>query len=196
MNVISTYPLMNTVIVNNLYILITGHDTSTRSEYRFDAVLRVGLKLVMAILPILAAFGVANLIYILKYIGLLGLISNLFPLVLQLRSIHVCKKTFLTSPSSSISMSASNHTQFSDKKGGKGGVSWMGKKKKASSLLFLDSKKQDLYMTPYSILIFSHPVAVCVIGVIGICFFMFALSSLFVHPQTMTCSSFYDRVLN
>ena len=49
----------------------------------------------MAVLPIMLAFCAANLVFILKYTGLLAFgVCFLFPLVLQLRSIYICNKMF------------------------------------------------------------------------------------------------------
>ena len=187
---VSAYPLTNHVVVNNLYILIAGQDTSKKAKHRFDVVLRVALRLIVAILPILAAFGVANLIYVLKYAGLLGFIAYFFPILLQLSSIHVCKKKFSTSL---ISMSGSR----SDQKHGsddenKGEIS-PGLNKQKEPLFparHLDSKEtRSLYMTPYSWLFVSHPVSVWIIGAVGLCLFILAFSSLFMHPHRLTCSS-------
>ena len=201
-DVVSAYPLTNHVVVNNLYILITGHDTSKRSKYKFDLVLRVALRLAVAIVPILAAFGVANLIYVLKYAGLLGFMCYFFPVLLQLRSIYVCKKTFSTSY---FSVSGSPTERGGGGKGGvakdKGDDEDAAKsreispvlEKQSSSLLFardLDrEEKRALYMTPYSVLFFSHPIAVCVVGVVGLALFLLAFSSLFVHPDRMACDT-------
>lgn len=91
---ISSYPLMNHVISNNLYSLITGQDSSKEPKYRFDKLLKVSLRSTATLLPILAAFGVANLIYIFKYAGLVGFLNLFFPTLLQLRSIYVCKNKF------------------------------------------------------------------------------------------------------
>lgn len=196
-DVISAYPLTNHVVVNNLYILITGHDSSKRSKYKFDLVLRVALRLAVAIVPILAAFGVANLIYVLKYAGLLGFMCYFFPVILQLRSIYVCKKTFSTSYFSvsgpPAEQKGSEAKEKDDDVARKSGEISPVLEKQSSSLLFardLDrEEKRALYMTPYSVLFFSHPVAVCVVGVVGLALFLLAFSSLFVHPDRMACDS-------
>jgi hypothetical protein len=177
------------VVVNNLYILITGHDTSKRSKHRFDLLLRVALRLVVALLPILAAFGVANLIYVLKYAGLLGFICYFFPFLLQLRSIQVCKKRFSTSH---FSMSNNRIRDSGDEEDIKstGTISPRLETEKESLLLAkdLDSKAmRALYMTPYSNVLLSHPIAVVVVGIVGLFLFILALSSLFVHPDKITC---------
>lgn len=201
LDVISAFPLIVHVIVNNLYILITGNDTSQKPKYRYnkyDWFLRLALRLIIAILPILAAFGVANLVYVLKYAGLFGFICFFFPFLLQIRSIHVCKKRFAKFSKFHISMSGSHPTICSSKKqdssdeedntnGDKGSIS-PGLEKEQESLLLADNKdRKSLYMTPYSHLLISHPIAVWIVGGISLVLFIFAFSSLFVHPNRMTC---------
>ena len=104
LDVISSYPLINHVISNNLYSLITGQDTSKEPRHRFDCLLRVLLRFLVALLPILAAFGVANLIIVLKYVGIFAFINFFFPAALQLRSICVCKAKFSKFNSASPSL--------------------------------------------------------------------------------------------
>ena len=195
LDVISAFPLVNHVTVNNLYILITGQDTSRKAKYRFDWFLRIFLRVLVGVLPILAAFAVANLIYILKYAGLIGFICYFFPFVLQLRSIHVCKKkfsTFCISLSGPRAMSDDDDTSKN-----KGEIS-PGLEKEESLLLAkdMDSKeKRSLYMTPYSIRFISHPVCVWIVGGIGVSLFVLTLSSLFMHPHKMTCDSLLQKAL-
>lgn len=195
---VSAYPLTSHVVVNNLYILITGHDTSRRNRHRFDMVLRIALRLVVSVLPILAAFGVANLIYVIKYAGLLGFICYFFPFILQLRSIQVCKRKFSTSYFSiSGGPTPGNGSDDEDSKN-KGSISPVLEKEKESLLLAkdLDSKgKRALYMTPYSYLLLSHPVSVVVVGITGLFLFLLAMSSLFVHPHKVTCESLLQLML-
>ena len=198
LDVVSAYPLVNHVLVNNLYILITGHDTSRKPKYRFDWFLRMFLRFAMAVLPILAAFGVANLIYILKYAGMVGFIAYLFPFGLQLRSIHVCKKTFATSFISingALSVMKEKKKLESDEEGEEQKSDNEekfpeGGKEKESLLEARDmssKEKESLYMTPYSNVLISHPLSVWIVGALGASLFIFAFSSLFVHPHKMNC---------
>ena len=61
---------------------------------KYDWVIRLLVRLFTAILPLVLAFGAANLVFILKYASLLGFAMYfLFPAVLQLRSTYVCSKT-------------------------------------------------------------------------------------------------------
>ena len=200
LDVVSAYPLTSHVVVNNLYILITGQDTSKRSKHRFDLLLRIALRLVVSTLPILAAFGVANLIYILKYAGLLGFICYFFPFVLQLRSIQVCKKKFSTSyfSISGAPLPAGRRNSDDDDSKNGGSISPGLEKEKESLLLAkdLDSKAmRALYMTPYSHILLSHPISVIVVGIFGLFLFILAFSSLFVHPHKITCESLLMKMV-
>lgn len=186
-DVVSAYPLMTHTVVNNVYIIIVGRDTSIQppSEKKWrDFILRISLRLVIAIIPILAAFGVANLVYVLKYAGLMGFnVCFFFPTMLQLRSIYVCQRTF-----------APNRISISD-----GGT--LHEKEERQSLLTVSSsaplsvqrvkgkKQSSQYMTPFSSRVFSHPVAVVTVGVLGVCFFLLTLASLAVKPVKVTCDS-------
>ena len=190
-DVVSVFPLLNHVVVNNLYILITGQDTSRKAKYRFDWFLRIFLRVVAGVLPILAAFGVANLIYILKYGGLAGFVCYFFPFVLQLSSIRMCKKKFSTLH---ISMSGAAYSMKEGKSQNRSAADkgkifpGLGKNKSLLLAKDMDSKeKQSLYMTPYSIRFISHPVCVWIVGGIGLVLFVLTLSSLFVHPHQLTC---------
>ena len=179
-DVVSAYPLLVHTIVNNLYIIIVGHDTSKTSTYKYkwlDFLLRITLQFFAALLPILAAFAVANLFYVLKYAGLMGFnICFLFPTILQFRSIYVCRRCFSTH---SISISGTRSPE----------------EEKQSLLrvqegtLFQDKKTDERaqYMTPFSSRIFSHPVAVVIVGLLGFCLFVLAIVSLGVYSDKVIC---------
>ena len=193
LDVVSAYPLMVHTVVNNLYLIITGQDTSKPPSHKYrwpDFFLRMAMRLLVAVLPILAAFGVANLVYVLKYAGLMGFnICFFFPTVLQMRSIYVCKRKFTPKH---ISMSGSHGTS-----------------EEHQSLLaspenntFLSTRQQSLlshqqlkgkerrlqYMTLYSNAVLSHPLGVLVVGVLGVILFILTLASLGVHTDKVSCS--------
>lgn len=196
-DVISAYPLIVHTVVNNFYILITGHDTSRKPKYRFDFLLRVFLRFIIALLPILAAFGVANLIFILKYTGLVGFICFAFPFSLQLRSIQVCKKEF-SKVHISLSGSHSPEKEIFNEEQRKKGTITPQLEEHQFSLLAKDIKGEDngaLYMTPYSNVVISRPISVWAVGIVGALLFVLAFASLFLHPKKLTCdfedSQFY-----
>ena len=158
------------VIVNNIYILITGHDTSQEPKYRFDWLLRFLLRFIVALVPILAAFGIANLIYILRYAGIAGFMCFLLPFVLQIRSIQVTKtkftKYYISLSNDSGNEENKNHRRREDT---------------------IDSKK--CYMTPYSFSVISHPATAWVMLFLWVCLFLVLLSSLFLSPYNISCQS-------
>ena len=181
---ISAYPLITHTVVNNFYIIITGHDTSEKPKYRFDFFLRVFLRFTVALIPILAAFGVANLIYVLKYTGLVGFMCFLFPFSLQVRSIMVCKKTF-----SKMLVSITGNGSAAAKTEGKKELLSPTLASQGSSLFTKRMCEENgmLYMTPYSNNLISRPITVVLVGVAGGILFIIAFSSLFVHPDRVTC---------
>lgn len=193
MDVVSAYPLMVHTVVNNFYIILVGHDTSKPSSnnYRWlDFVMQLTLRIVVAIVPILAALGVANLVYVLKYAGLMGFnICFFFPTILQLRSIYVCKRKFAPSH---ISISGSHYNEEHQSllsSTGNGALIATHKQSLVSMKELRGKEKLLQYMTPYSSRLFSHPVVVVVVGVIGVCLFMLTLASLGVHPIPMECEN-------
>lgn len=178
----SAFPLTIHCIVNNIYIIITGRDTSENPRWKFDWLFRFSLRFVAALLPLLAALGMANLIYVLKYAGLFGfMIALFFPAVLQLRSIYVCNREF--KPALEGVTEASPLIQSSEVilKGDSDMIA-------LSGVLEFRLKRRSTYMTPYSWRCLSHPMFVVVIIVVGLCLFMLAITSLGVEPSKLKCS--------
>ena len=187
----SAYPLNVHCAVNNLYMIFTGRDTSKKPKWKLDWLFRFSLRLVSAVLPLLASFGVANLIYVLKYAGLFGFgICFFFPTILQLRSIYVCMKKFAgvhVSLSGSHSKSQDQESSSTEMKGAITGVDQ--EQSPLLSIQELEGKdKRHLYMTPYSNVVLSHPIFVSIIGVVGVALFLLAVISLFIEPHKVTCA--------
>lgn len=156
------------------------------------------MRVVNAILPILAAFGVANLIYVLKYAGLVGFMCFTFPIILQLKSIAVCKKRFSAlhiSVSSGDGLSPDHKEAIEAQEiDSKEDLSSPTLEKKDLLSSSEESKgKSTLYMTSYSHFFISHPVAVWAIGVAGVVLCFLAFLSLFLHPHKLTCDILADR---
>ena len=129
-----------------------------------------------AVLPLLAAFGVANLIYVLKYAGLFGFaICLFFPAVLQLRSIHVCNREFRHA-----SLETSMLVQSQEERGGV--RSWM------ETVVDFRKKTRCNYETIYSRGLLSHPFVVMVIALVAVCLFILAVTSLGIGPEKVKCS--------
>ena len=202
MDIISAYPLTVHAIMNNIYIIITGNDTSEKPKWRYDWLLRFFLRFVGALLPIIAAYGVANLIYVLTYAGLVGFgVSFLFPTVLQLRSTFVCIKRFRNTSVENIQLNSlptrgTDESEWSDSThtNGNGVENYNPYTNHVSreELPLLREKAKDnerhLYTTPYSNAVLSHPIFVGVMGVIFMCLFIVTCISLFLKPQQLTCS--------
>jgi hypothetical protein len=195
-------------MVNNIYTVITGNDTSKQPKWKYDWILRFSLRFVAALLPLIAAFGIANLIYVLKYAGLVGFgVCFLYPTVLQLRSTFICIKKFsITSVQLSLTNSNSSTTSKSkaelktgdsselinDKDAkpesrGEEDTTRKMSQEKAPLLEEEPKNKRHLYMTPYSNRVLSHPVFVGIIAAVEVCLFILSLVGLFVQPQKLRC---------
>ena len=149
----SAYPLGVFTLSNNLFVLFTGSDSTELTKHKYGRLLLISLRLGTAVLPIAAALFIANLVYVVKYAGLLGLfICYFFPIILQLRSQHVCHKTFKKAFSNISSLSFSEEMPLLASRHIKtNGLKW----------------RERTYYTPYSN-VFSHPFVVIVFGVIAL----------------------------
>eukprot|EP00731_Ephydatia_muelleri_P012370 Em0006g1264a len=148
-SIISAYPLVVYFTSNNIYLAIFG------------------------VLPLIVALFVSNLIFILKYAGLVAfLTSALFPGVLQLTSQRKCAKVFggkregvadsQPTPSTGLEMDTIKREE--------GAPLMEGEKadgeKEASRM-----RKDAVYTTPYSLPVLSHPIAAIVqLAVAGVLF--------------------------
>ena len=185
--VISIYAINIQPIANNIYSVFFKQDNGKRSK-RCDQLLKVLIRLFAAVTPLAVAFGVSNLVTVLQYSGLPGFIlSFVFPFVLQLRSIRVCKKLFcgVCTVQTTFSFMATDSTE---------------KAKSDSTELNMgadvihspqEKKPQNessLYMTPYSTRILSHPITVIIIGAIGQLLFLLTIAGFFIEPEILpTC---------
>ena len=186
-------------MVNNIYIAFTGHDTSERPKWRFDRFLRFFLRLTVATLPLLTAFGVSNLIFILRYAGLLGFsICFLYPTVLQLASTFVCMKEFSYKTQLNLSKreGESPLVEELDEKnrntelgGGEEAKLSQTKEEKSPLLEEKPDNTHRLYMTPYSHVVVSNPIFVSVMAAIEVCLSVLAIASAFVAPHLLTCDT-------
>ena len=191
LDTLSAFPLVLQAATNNIYCLLTGRDTSEEPKHRYDWLLHLLLRLSFAVISILAAFGIANLVQVLKYGGLAGFGLLLFPAFLQFQSIRVCKKLFIAvfaTRKESFPMSKVTLEQGGDSDNGKGPHTESGTE--VTPLFSVQDlvKKSTLYMTPYSNRILSHPIAVVVSGIIIALLTLLTVISLFVHPQKLTCT--------
>ena len=160
--VISAYPLFVVTITNNIQaVVLRSNDPSKTKTVVF---VRLLVKFIVAVLPILVALGLSNLVEALKFTGLAGFFLLFFPTLLQLRSQWVCKNMFATrKPIPESNKHDINLTEMAEEKNDKE----------------RNFNERDLYMTPYST-IFSHwPVAV-VVAIIGVILFGMIVASFFV----------------
>lgn len=175
------------VIVNNIYIILIGQDTSLKPTHQFakyDLLIRLALRLLGALVPIATAFGIANLIQVLNYAGLIGFaVCFGFPPALQLRSIYVCKRKF-----ASVLNYRKNSAEVSE-------ITHSVQEKSPllhGSTKFRVKDEQSLYMTPYSSRILSRPLAVVIVGLMGIVMFALSFSNLFTNKSTELCNTGFD----
>lgn len=178
-DVCSVFPLMIHTIVNNIFTVI-GQDTSQLKGWKYKLI-QLLMKFIGSILPIGIGMFVSNLVYVLKYAGLLGFfISLFFPMVFQLSSQWVCFRTF-SSPSKTtrksgiMNESSSNVqektpllslTNNSDK-------DW-----KSDLVDFITCKNSKLYKTPYSIPLLSSPLSVVPFFILAVLCFGLTIYSL------------------
>ena len=184
LDVMSAFPLMVHCMVNNIYLIITGRDTSQESRWKFDCLFRFTLRFVSAVLPLLAAMGIANLIYILKYAGLFGFaIAVFFPAVLQLTSIYACNKKFrvnVPDEKTPLFIQSKELDKLSYKYKFHRMISGLG-------LLEFRKENRTSHVTRYSRGFLSHPLFVIAVICIGLCLFVMACTSLAISPKKLTC---------
>ena len=185
LDVCSAYPLVVHTIVNNVYTVLMGQDTTEKPKYSYDCAIRLIIKFIAAAVPIVAALFVSNLVYVLKYAGLIGFgMCFFFPTALQLQSQRVCKRLF-----SPLFLSAQQGTSYMRQNGDNGTT-----EKETAPLLSVQKDRDGfegraVYMTPYSSRILSHPVTVVILGSVGTVLFVLALAGLAVHPSSVTCQT-------
>ena len=182
----SAFPLTIHCIVNNIYIIITGRDTSEKPRWRYDWLFRFVLRFVAAVLPLLASLGMANLIYILKYAGLFGFAIALFlPATLQLCSIYACNREFkymtLRVTEATPLMVQSVQREEPIKYIGNDTISLLG-------LFEFRKRSRRHYVTPYSRGFLSHPLFVVMVVCVGVCLCVLAITSLAIGPHKLKCS--------
>jgi len=150
LDVCSACPLGVFTVSNNLFMLFTGSDSTQLDKHKYGKLKFIVMWLVYTILPLIGSLFIANLVFIVKYAGLLGLfICYFFPIALQLQSQYVCLKTFGTILTSSHPLPVNEELPLlaGSRKVKNSGLGW----------------KEETYYTPYSILFtkYSHVYCCC-----------------------------------
>ena len=220
-DVCSVYPLVIHTIVNNVYSVIFGRDTSQDKGWKL-ILIQVSMKFVVAFMPIAIAMFVSNLVYVLKYAGLAGFFIVLFfPIVFQLTSQWVCfkhfrclrdermsvkpeegeeiRKNFSISSSASSSLPKEEYTVQDER------TMLLSNDQKQEAIgsmvkeFFFSLRAQILSQTPYSTFL-SHPLIVTIIGCFAMVCFVMSLVSLSVPTNSQTlCAkniSYYLIIIN
>jgi len=163
------------VIFNSIYILVTGRDTSEKPKYQFDWLLRLALKLLVAVIPILAAFGISNLVYVLIWTGFVTVATYVAPFLLQIRSIQICKEKFKKDNSNSeVSLSEKHRSKLG------------GRISRFKDVMFGSSYA---YSTPYTFSVFSNPLTALVFTILGMALTVVLFLTFFIKPGTLECGS-------
>ena len=172
-------------MVNNIYTVVMGHDTSKSPRKIRYRLLLLMLRFLVALIPILLAFGVSNLVTVFQYSGLFAFLAIFFfPAVLQLQSIRVCKRKFRDVLHVHVQMVRNVSSTVSDSECGKDGDKGTGNSTEIvlHSLQFTQAHDESsLYMTPYSSRVFSHPIGVAMIGAIALLLFFLSIASVIVQ---------------
>ena len=182
----SVYPLNIHPMVNNIYTVVMGHDTTKSPRKIRYRLLLLMLRFLVALIPILLAFGVSNLVTVYQYSGIFAfLVIFFFPTLLQLQSIRVCKRKFRdvhvhVQMVQNVSSTVSDSEKQYGKDGDKGTASSTAVV--LHSLQFTQARDESsLYMTPYSSRVFSHSIGVTIIGAIGLLLFFSSIASVIVQ---------------
>ena len=173
---ISVYPLVVLTMVDNIYTVFFGKDSSQAPKTWTTFFIRMGMKFVSAILPILVALAVSNLVTVLKFAGLIGFFICFFiPTLLQLSSQWICVKTFKAALEPRTTLQDNSFCSDNEQPRAKSAEN-------APLITSPQVKPSELYMTPYSN-IFSYWPAVVIIGGVGVLLFALTVASLFFAPS-------------
>ena len=169
--VISVYPLSQLAISNNVYVGLLGKDTADPRNTWISYCFLLLLKFFGALLPVLVAMAVSNLVTVFKYIGAIEFLISVGNIILlQVRSQWVCKHKFLAALKRHVDLPHSSTNGNHDIE-----------HKEEDSLLLSSHHVQPshLYMTPYST-VFSYWPVVVIVTAVCVVMFGFNVFSVFV----------------
>lgn len=188
LDVISAYPLVVLTIANNLYLIFTGKDADS-DKRRYAWALKLLLKFISAILPLISGLFIANLVNVLQFAGLLGfLVCYLFPTLFQLGSQYQCLRLFGNSTAGDNEDSETEDIallQDANRKTNKDLCRqwWL-------------TYKNPVYWTSYSTP-FSHPIGVVVMATVAFMLFLLAIASIVLSiEEHATQSGMANATLN
>lgn len=161
--VISVYPLSLLAISNNVYVGLLGKDTADPRNTWISYGFLLLLKFFAALLPVLVAMAVSNLVTVFKYIGVIEFLISVGNIILlQVRSQWVCKHKFVAALKKHVDLPHSSSNGNHDIE------------HKERDLLLSSSshhvQPSHLYMTPYSTVLSYWPVVVIVTAVCTVMF--------------------------
>ena len=188
-DVCSAFPLAIHILVNNLYTVIFGKDTTEHKTCKFF-IFQFVLKLFTATLPFAVSMFVANLVTIVTFAGLFGFfLSFYYPIILQISSQWKCYNTFARSNGQNLPrvsfvnfMNCISDTRHADMPNGKEAKPLLNQSAPETSSnkllhFFTDSR---LYYTPYSIPFLSSPTVVIAVGIVTFSFLILTIVSLII----------------
>ena len=159
------YPIVVLIISNNVFVCLLGKDTADPRKTWASRCFLFLLKFFAALLPVLVAMAVSNLVTVFKYVGITEFIINIgIIILLQLRSQWVCKQRFTAALEEHVDLP---HSSNGGDRNGNHDTS------KERDLLLSSSRNvqpSHLYMTPYSTVFSYWPVVVIVTAVCTVMF--------------------------
>ena len=88
--------MVSVTVANNIFVTLYGKDTSISMHIvPHSKIKKIIIRLIVGAVPIVGAMNVANLFYVTKYAGGVGvLLAFVFPAILQYKSRSKCRRTF------------------------------------------------------------------------------------------------------
>ena len=174
LDIITAYSISVIITTNNIFTVFTGKDSTEANKSRFACILLPSLKFLSALIPVLVAAAVSNLVTVLKYLGLITFFHSFgIPIALQLSSQWVCYKKFKPTHRSASTCDLQETSSYNGNGSHREERSGL-----VPSSLTQSVKSSDLYMTPYSTM-FSHWPVVIAVAVLSVAMLTIAIISLF-----------------
>ena len=181
------------MVADNVYLALFCRDISQEKGWK-PTLMQLVLRLVIALVPLVMAMFVTNLVYVNKYAGLIGFfIGMACPVVLQLRSQWVCREklasviaigTEIMNHSDDVADQNDDNDVASQQTNPflKGSTVESNNSSSIRKFLtfFLYFQDSVLYRTPYSTVL-SYPLSVFFFSILLVILFLFAVASLFLN---------------